>query len=177
MPFTPFHFGLCLPVALGDVKYKRIDVISSLLGSIIVDIEPILILILNLNLPLHGPLHSFLGAIFLGIIGGIAVYYTRSIWNQILKPLKWEQTTSLKNKIFWCILMANIHVLFDAMIYPEMNPLTFILGNPFYGFLSTEIVYSICIFGIIIGLIEYLISIKIQLNKRIGSISDVSIRR
>ena len=161
MPFTPFHIGLCLPVVLGDVKYKRIDVFSSLIGSIIVDIEPIIILIFNLNLPLHGPFHSFLGASFLGLIGGIAVHYTRSIWNSILKPLKWEQTTSLRSKIFWCILMANIHVLFDAMMYSEMNPLTFIPGNPFYGFISSNIIYSICIFGVIIGLLEYILSITI----------------
>lgn len=162
MPFTPFHFGLCLPIALGDVKYKRIDITSSLLGSIIVDIEPILILILNFNLPLHGPFHSFLGASLLGLIGGIGVHSTKSIWNAILKPLKWEQTTSLKNKIFWCILMANIHVLFDAMLYPEMTPLTFILENPFYGLLNMSIIYSICIFGTILGLLEYILSIKIK---------------
>lgn len=107
MPFTPFHFGLCLPIALGDVKYKRIDITSSLLGSI-------------------------------------------------------KQTTSLKNKIFWCLLMANIHVLFDAMIYPEMIPLIFILENPFFGLLNTSVIYSICIFGAVIGLLEYILSIKIK---------------
>jgi len=164
MPFTPFHFGLCLPIVLGDVKYKRIDVMASLLGSIIVDIEPILIIILNLNLPLHGPFHSFLGASILGIIGGIVVHYTRSIWNAILKPLKWEQTTSLKNRVFWCVLMANIHVIFDAMMYSEMKPLPFILSNPFYGFLTMNIIYMICLIGMIIGSVEYIISIKIQHN-------------
>lgn len=73
MPFTPYHIGLCLPITLIDVKYKRIDVISSLLGSIIIDIEPIIILIFNINLPLHGPFHRFLGASLLGITGGIGV--------------------------------------------------------------------------------------------------------
>lgn len=58
--------------------------------------------------------------------------------------------------------MANIHVLFDAMIYPEMIPLIFILENPFFGLLNMSAIYSLFTFGAVIGLLEYIISIKIK---------------
>ncbi|QEE15813.1 metal-dependent hydrolase [Promethearchaeum syntrophicum] len=158
MPFSPFHFGHALPFCFLDYKNKRIDIISCLIGSIIVDIHAIIIFFFNLNQPLHGPVHSFLIATILGVITGIFVHITQNFWNKITRIFKWEQKTSLISKIFWAILMSYLHIFLDAFLYPEMNfwwP--FLNGNPFYGILSSPTVYSICTIGIFLGIFEYLI--------------------
>ncbi|MHA1728853.1 MAG: hypothetical protein ACTSWY_08995 [Promethearchaeota archaeon] len=158
MPFTPFHFGHSLPIILMDMNRKRIDAVSALLGSVIVDIEPIIILFfLNSGLPLHGPFHSFPMAVLLGIITGVVIHLTEPLWQRILGFLKWKQNTSLKKKIIWGIIMTEVHVFLDAMIYPEMNPWLFFEGNPFLGLLSSPTIYLICSIGIVIGIVEYFI--------------------
>ena len=157
MPFSPFHFGHVLPFCFLDYKKKRIDVVSSLIGSVIVDIHAIIIFIFNLNQPLHGPVHSFLIATILGVLTGCFVHFSQNFWNKITTFCKWEQKTTLRSKIFWAILMSYLHLFLDAFLYPEINfwwP--FLNGNPFYGILSSPTVYLICTIGFILGIIEYI---------------------
>ena len=66
MPFTPFHFGPGLLFGLLLLSY--IDFPTFLLANVIIDIEPILVLSLKLNYPLHGILHSFLGGIIFSFL-------------------------------------------------------------------------------------------------------------
>ena len=158
MPFTPFHFGQALPIIFLDFKKKRVDVVSCLIGSVIVDIHAIIIFFFNLNQPFHGPVHSFFIATFLGVFTGISVHFTAKFWNRILKFSKWEQKTSLLNKILWALSMCYMHLILDGFIYPEMNVWwPFLNGNPFFGILSSSNVYLICTLGIIFGIVEYII--------------------
>ena len=156
MPFTPFHFGI-LPFCFIDFKKKRVDVVSCLIGSIIVDIHAIIIFFFSLPQPLHGPLHSFLIATILGVLTGVFVHLTQNFWNKITTFCKWEQKTTLRSKIFWAVLMCYSHVFLDAFLYPEMNLWwPFLNGNPLYGILSSPTVYLICTIGIVLGIIEYI---------------------
>ena len=158
MPFTPFHFGHALPFCFVDLKKKRIDVVSCLIGSIIVDIHAIIIWFFGLPQPLHGPVHSFLIVTILGVLTGVFVHFTQNFWNKITIFFKWEQKTTLRSKIFFALLMCYFHLFLDAFLYPEMNfwwP--FLNGNPFYGILSSPTVYLICTIGIILGVFEYVI--------------------
>ncbi|NHK30481.1 MAG: hypothetical protein FK730_03965 [Asgard group archaeon] len=60
MPFTPFHLGF--GVLLSAVFFPFIDPIALLLGTILIDLEPIFHLIFNVG-QLHGVMHSLLGVI------------------------------------------------------------------------------------------------------------------
>ena len=166
MPFTPFHFGHALPFCFVDFKNKRVDVVSCLIGSIIVDIHAIIIWFFGLPQPLHGPVHSFLIATILGVLTGVFVHLTQNFWNKITAFFKWEQKTTLRSKIFVAVLMCYTHLFLDAFLYPEMNfwwP--FLNGNPFYGILSSPTVYLICTIGIILGIFEYIIYLIWYLKK------------
>jgi len=157
MPFTPFHF-VVLSFCFIDFKKKRVDVVSCLIGSIIVDIHAIIIFFFGLNQPLHGPVHSFLIATILGVLTGVFVHFTQNFWNKITIFFKWEQKTTLKSKIFWAVLMCYSHIFLDAILYPEMNLWwPFLDGNPFYGILNSQTVYLVCTIGIILGIVEYII--------------------
>jgi len=166
MPFTPFHFGHILPIVFGDLKHKRIDVISSIVGGVIIDIEPIIILLFGLNIPLHGILHTFNLALILGIVVGITVHLTTGYLRRILRFFRWQQATSLKNKMFWASFMAVFHVFLDSTMYIEMNPFLFVSGNLFYGLMDPLVVYINCSIGLIIGLILYGTNIVVFRNMK-----------
>ena len=76
MPFTPFHWGPGLLIGLS--LFSIFDLPALLIASVITDIEPFSVLMLNLSYPLHGFFHSFLGgSIFAGLIS-ITVYTYRN---------------------------------------------------------------------------------------------------
>ena len=59
MPLTPFHWG---PSSwIGIIFFKIFDFPTLFVSSVIVDIEPLCVILFNLNYPLHGFFHSFLG--------------------------------------------------------------------------------------------------------------------
>ncbi|MFX0209260.1 MAG: hypothetical protein ACFFDT_24970, partial [Candidatus Hodarchaeota archaeon] len=75
MPFTPFHWGISLLI---QSLLFFLDPMALFIGSIIPDIEGITawFILPGRGLPLHGPLHSFTGATFLGLITGISSWLT-----------------------------------------------------------------------------------------------------
>jgi len=81
MPFTPFHLGPGLLFGLLLLGY--IDFPTFLVASVIVDVEPFLVLTLNLNYPLHGFLHSFLGGTLLAFLVAAAMSKVRSTLIQL----------------------------------------------------------------------------------------------
>lgn len=73
MPFTPLRSG---PASLvGPPLRERVHV-PALLGSVIADTEPLAVSVLNLDLPMHGYLGSFLLAVTTGLAVG---YFTHRI--------------------------------------------------------------------------------------------------
>lgn len=65
LPLTPFHWG---PSSLiGLIFFKIFDFPTLIISSVIVDIEPLYVLMFNRSLPIHGFLHTFLGGSILAI--------------------------------------------------------------------------------------------------------------
>jgi len=66
MLLTPFHWG---PSSLiGILLFKIFDFPTLFISSVIIDIEPLCVILFNLNYPLHGFFHSFLGGSILAIL-------------------------------------------------------------------------------------------------------------
>lgn len=72
MPFTPFHFGPSLGFGLPLKKYVHVPTFA--VANVILDVEPFLALVLGLNYPLHGYVHTFLIAFFIGIFLGYTMF-------------------------------------------------------------------------------------------------------
>ncbi|WP_371803868.1 hypothetical protein [Candidatus Lokiarchaeum ossiferum] len=166
MPFTPFHFGIALPCIFWDWKKKRVDIISALIGTVIIDIRSAFLVLFTSKTEFgyHGILHNFLAAIILGILVGVFVHLTRNQWNILLKLGKWEQKTSLGSKIIVACIFTTSHILLDAAIYEfvsggdmSMAPLQpFASGNPLYGWLGSVQPMALCVYGYIIGIGMYI---------------------
>ncbi|KKN18678.1 hypothetical protein LCGC14_0953460 [marine sediment metagenome] len=86
MPFTLYHFGPGLLIGLIFLSF--IDLPTFLIASLIVDIEPFLVLFFNLNYPLHGFFHSFLGGTIIALILTVIMIKIREFFTPIMSLIR-----------------------------------------------------------------------------------------
>ncbi len=153
MPFTPFHFGPSTCVAL--FFHKKLDIPVFLLANIIIDLEPLLVLNLNLAYPLHGLAHSFLGATLLGAVWGCIAFAGKDILIYIMKTLKLNYHTTIKKVLLAGVLGSWFHIILDAPLYADIKPFYPYKLNPFYGLLSDTTMYLLCSFLFLPALLCY----------------------
>lgn len=159
MPFTPFHIGPALFVGL---LFRFLFLPSFIVGSIIVDIEPFLVLMLNLNYPLHGFFHSFIGGSIIAIIISFLIFRLTKPISQIMLFIKLEQKSSLKIMILSSLAGVYIHIILDSIIYSDIKPFYPLDWNPLYNvsmLVSFEI-YTFCTILFFTGIMLYLYRLK-----------------
>ena len=152
MPFTPFHIGHAV---ITYSIFNKLDFIALLYGSILVDIEPFLILFLNLNLPypLHGPIHSIIGILAITPLIYIITLITKLILSKIGLSLK---KNSRKIIIASILIGGYAHITLDGFLYSEMNlAWPFPHWNPLFGIFGYSEIYGFCIFSFPAGLLIY----------------------
>lgn len=164
MPFTPFHFGIAL---LLFAVMPFLDPLALFVGSVIPDIEGIAAIFIfpYAGLPLHGPLHSFLGAIVLGVItGGVSyiILQYSGLHDTLAKTLSIHVT--LKKSMISALLGTFSHIIFDAPLYSEMNPFLPFMGNPWFRLVPSSTPYLICIIGFILGGLVLLVRVWSNLS-------------
>jgi membrane-bound metal-dependent hydrolase YbcI (DUF457 family) len=155
MPFTPFHLGPALGLGLPFRRYVHVP--TFIVASVILDVEPFLVLQYGLNYPLHGYLHTFLLSILVGLLLGYAAFILERFVQPVYKVLLLESSGSLNLKSFLLsgALGTVLHVLLDSPLYAEIQPFYPLTTNPLYNpALSTE-VYSLCVWLGIFGIIWY----------------------
>jgi len=120
MPFTPYHFGPGLLIGLLFLSF--IDFPTFLIASVIVDIEPFLVLFFNLNYPLHGFFHSFLGGFIIAFILTMIMTKIRELFTPIMSFFKIQQEISFKKIFLASLLGIYIHILLDSPLYTDIRP-------------------------------------------------------
>jgi len=145
LPFTPYHLGPALLIGLPMRKFIHLP--TFLLSSVIVDLEPFLVLLLNLNYPLHGYLHTFLLASILGVIIGLIMKVgERHLSDFYLSLCLIKETTKIRRPfIIAGALGAFTHVLLDAPLYDDIAPLFPFSVNLLYAPQLTSLIYSFCV--------------------------------
>jgi len=129
-----------------------------LLGSIIVDLEPLSFLLLGLPV-LHLFFHTFLGATISALILAFCVYLLRGFLGEIMTAFQLPQVASPLNITVAALLGAYSHILLDAFLYSEMQPFWPLLGNPFLGLMSSSTVYLFCILCFVVAIPIYIFQI------------------
>jgi len=157
MPFTPYHFGPAL--FLGLLFFSFVDFPTLLIASVIVDIEPFLVLALNLDYPLHGFFHSLLGGTLVAIPLALIMLKIRDKISPLLSFFKLEQNVSFKTILVASFSGIYIHILFDSRIYTDIQPFYPSNYNPLLttGILAGLDSYTICIWSFFGAIIIYLI--------------------
>jgi len=155
MPFTPYHFGPAL--LLSVLLFPFLDVTTVMIASVILDLEPITILILGLPLPLHGFFHTYLGATIVALALSAMIWPFRSYLNQITSFFGLHQKSNSRNIILASLVGVYFHIFLDSFLYVEMIPFYPLLGNPFLGVVSSGSVYMFCVIAGLFGIVSYAI--------------------
>ena len=166
MPFTPYHWG---PSSwIGLLLFRIFDFPTLLISSVIVDIEPLCVLVFNLNHPFHGFFHSFLGGSVAAILVSIVLYLLKGEIKKIMAIFKLAQNSSFK-KILWTSFFGiYFHILLDSPLYRDIRPFYPMRSNPLYGLFSSQQIYLFCSLSFLLGIVLYLFRLLIvKRNKNI----------
>jgi membrane-bound metal-dependent hydrolase YbcI (DUF457 family) len=165
MPFTPYHLGPGLFVGLLLLSF--IDFPTFLVASVIVDLEPFLVLTLNLNYPLHGFFHSFLGGTLLALPLALVMYRIRDKFSPLLSFFKLEQKVSFKSVLAAALSGIYIHILLDSRGYIDIQPFYPSNYNPLLttGISAGSEAYSYCIWSFYGAAIIYIIRLVLIWRK------------
>jgi membrane-bound metal-dependent hydrolase YbcI (DUF457 family) len=168
MPFTPFHLGPALVIGIICIYY--LDFPTLLVASVILDIEPFLVLFLDLNYPLHGFFHSFLGGTVIILPLSYIMFKIRTFLNPITDYFKIEQSSSFLNILTASFIGIYLHILLDAPLYSDIQPLFPLNFNPFL--ITSEsvgtITYLFCAYCFLVALILYFMYLGIKFKNRMN---------
>ena len=166
MPFTPLHLGPALIIGIIFIYY--LDFPTLLVASVILDIEPFVVLVFDLNYPLHGFFHSFLGGTIIILPLSLIMFKARPILNPITKFFKIELNNSFVNSLGASIIGIYLHIFLDAPLYPDIQPFFPLYFNPFLNTSElTEItIYLFCAYSFLVAIILYFIRLAIKVKKK-----------
>ncbi|WP_324736336.1 hypothetical protein VFC49_04385 [Thermococcus sp. SY098] len=155
MPFTPFHFG---PALLFAALFGYLDFWTFMIANVIVDFEPLLVLILGLDLrygyPLHGFFHTFIG-------GSLVALALAEVMTKVYKHLR--RKTDIRKLRITALSGVWLHIVLDSFLYTDIKPLFPLSWNPFYGVFSAFDVYSFCALAFLLGMPLYsLMNLKLH---------------
>ena len=157
MPFTPFHFGPALGIGIPLRNYLHTP--TFIVANVILDVEPFLVLLLGLDYPLHGYLHTLVVAFLVGLLLGYVSFKFERFVQPLYRMFLLEPSGGLNIKSF---LVAGafgtmLHVLFDSPLYTDILPFFPLSANPMYNpssSMSSGIV-TLCILMEIFGIAYY----------------------
>ena len=168
MPFTPFHFGPSTCISL--LLKRHIDFPIFVLANVVVDFEPLTVILLGLRYPLHGYFHTFIIGALVGIVWGLVAYAGRGIFKRLMNLFRLSYATSLTKMLVSGILGVWFHVLLDALIYTDIRPFYPLAANPLYGLVSISALYRICAISFIPALILYVLAARSFVRKNKAAI-------
>lgn len=160
MPFTPLHLGPALLVAL--LLYPFLDVPTLLIASIILDLEPLLIILLKLPQPLHGVYHSITVSTLVAFSLTLVMFLARRYTENLSIKLRLPQSMDIKKYLAASILGTWGHVLLDGFLYEDLSFFYPYEWNPVFQMLSYDQILKICIISVPLAFIIYLLRITIQ---------------
>ena len=166
MPFTPYHLGPALFIGLLFLDF--IDFPTFLVASVIVDVEPFLVLAFNLNYPLHGFFHSFLGGSLLAVPLALVMYKIRGKLSPVMSFFKLEQKISFKRIIAASLSGVYVNILLDSRMYTDIQPFYPSSYNPLLttGVLAGLDSYVLCVWSFFGAAIIYAIRLAVFYRKR-----------
>jgi len=163
MPLTPFHLGPGL--FFGMTTFRFFNLIAFLIGSILLDIEPALVVLYNLNYPYlsyphHGILHSFLGGIVTALLIALILNNYKKKIRNYLNTFNLSQKSSFLSIFLGGLLGHWIHIIFDSFMHYDVFPFWPSHFNPFLNLISVPQNYFLCSIIGMIGITLLIIKVK-----------------
>jgi len=155
MPVALLHLGPSLWIGL--ILFKFLDFMSFLLASVIVDVEPFLVMFFGLRYPLHGFFHSFVGGSIVAIWVALIMYYFKNIVRKLAIIFRLQQDSSFKKILWSSIFGVYFHIFLDAFLYSDIQPFYPSTVNPLLGLFSSGQIHFFCSISFLIAIIVYFI--------------------
>ena len=165
MPLTPFHLGPAL--LFGLVFLSFLDFPTFLMANVIVDIEPIFVVFLDLDYPLHGFFHSFLGGTFIALVLAFVMNKIRGRFSALLGFFRLEQKHSFRSILLASLSGVYIHILLDSRMHTDIRPFYPLDFNPFLS--SSALlglwVHTLCVWCFMGAAVVYVIRLFLTCRK------------
>lgn len=137
---------------MGFILLRYLDLPTLIVASVLVDLEPLAVLVFGLPGPLHGFFHSFLGAsVAAALLAGVMLR-VRGFLEPAYVFLRLEGDGRPRRFLVSALMGTWLHVLLDAPLYGDLRPFYPLGGNPLLGvdlYLGLG-VYRFCLlFGVV----------------------------
>lgn len=161
MPLTPLHLGPGL--LFGVLTLKFFNLWALLIGSVVMDIEPAVLMANNVvkgcyGCPDHAFLHSILGAIFGSLILAAILYKLREKINKVSLKFGISQPFSFKMLFSSSLIAWLIHIFFDNLTHYDVFLFWPSKYKPF--FIGPEIYWPLNYIFLIFGILGLFIAYK-----------------
>jgi hypothetical protein len=162
MPITPFHFGP--GAALHSAAPKHLSFLAFCTANVLIDVEPLINMLAH-RYPVHGFLHTYLGAT-IPLVATVALFLA-GCWLSsriaLLNILGWQQLT------IWPVIVgaaagAYSHVALGSIMHSDMEPLApFSASNGLLGIISLANLHLICVACAVLGIL--VIGVRAMVSK------------
>ncbi len=163
MPFTPYHFGPAF--LIGVLAFPFLDIAALMISSVVLDLEPLAVLMFGLSGPLHGNLHTFLGAAIVAVLTACVIWVIRTPLQQLLSLFALSHDPTFSTVLISSVIGTYSHVLLDSFLYAEMNPFFPLLGNPLQGLIEAATIYQFCVYCMMFGLVIYALRLVVRYKR------------
>jgi len=175
MPFTPIHFGP--GVLVKAVAPAQFSFTAFVLANVLIDLEPLFHIVMG-DSPLHGPLHSLLGATATGVLAGVGLSLLSEASKRVPSikdatsslPIEFQAELRMLACVFGGAVGGTSHAYFDSLIYADFYPLVpFSLGNPMLGSIAPDVLVTGLLSAGLIGVALLTARVVVtRLNRRAG---------
>jgi Domain of unknown function (DUF4184) len=163
LPFTPLHFGPA--VFAKGVSPKHFSLTAFVAANVAIDLEPLYHLVRG-DYPIHGPLHTFVGATTAGLLAGASIPALIGLVRR--NPLLDAQLAKLplairsEFSLFAAILGGSVggasHPLLDSLVHSDVFPFApWSSSNPFLGAVDPDALFNSLVAAGGLGLILFLL--------------------
>ncbi len=166
MPFTALHLGPALLVAL--LVYPLLDTPTLLVASIVIDLEPLLVILLSLPQPLHGTYHSLTVSTPIGVAVAVFMYLIRGFTSRYMERLRLPQIDDVRGYLAASLIGVWGHVLLDSFLYSDMSLIYPWQWNPLQGLVSYGLIFNVCLISFPLAVIVYLLRVTLMAWVRNG---------
>jgi len=128
---------------------KYIDVPVFILANVVIDFEPLVVMVFNLNYPAHEHFHNFLFGALVGILWGVVAYFGRGFLKKIMRMMKLPYTASFRKMLISAVLGVWFHVIIDSIGHSDVKPFYPSEFNPLLGIMTDSTIYLICMLAFI----------------------------
>lgn len=153
MPFTPFHIG---PVFLLGMLFTGTLYMPALLaGCVVLDFEPLSVILFNLPYLRHGHAHNFLIGTIVAIVLALIIYAMRGWIGDVAAFFMLEQEATFGKIMLSCLIGVYSHILLDGLLhYIDMFPFWPSPVNPLPT-MDKWVLMAICCAAFALGFLLY----------------------